>query len=127
MAACACSSGHELWRSYLSSLLRGSPGFLRFGALTAHTSLIYRNQRGCMTEQTHIFLITHYHSEMTSALLAGGVQLHLGSGCTASIRLLSRVKSPRLRIESCKYWSLQGRRKRRKTTMTYEWFLLLPF
>lgn len=47
-----------------------------------------------MTAQTHIFLMTHYHSEIASALLAGSMWLHLGSSCMQSIRLLSWVKTP---------------------------------
>lgn len=93
MAAYVCPSGYELWKSYLSSLLCGSTGLLRFWAVTAYTSLIYRNQRDCMTAQTHIFLMTHYHSEIASALLAGTMLLHLGTSCIQSIRHLSWVKS----------------------------------
>lgn len=47
-----------------------------------------------MTAQTHIFLMTHYHSEIASALLAGSMWLHLGISCIQSIRLLSWVKTP---------------------------------
>lgn len=47
-----------------------------------------------MTAQTHIFLMTHYHSEIASALLAGSMWLHLGTSRIQSIRLLSWVKTP---------------------------------
>lgn len=92
MAAYVCPSGYALWKSYLSSLFCGSTGLLRFWTMTAYTSLICRNHRDCMTAQIHIFLMTHYHSEIASALLAGSMWLHLGTTCIPSIRLLSWVK-----------------------------------
>lgn len=46
-----------------------------------------------MTASTHIFLMTHYHSEIASALLAGSMWLYLGTICMRSIRLLSWVKT----------------------------------
>lgn len=92
MAAYVCPSGNELWKNYLSSLLCGSTVLMRFWAVTAYTSLIYRNQWDCMTAHSHIFLMTHYHSKISSALLAGSMWLHLGTSFIQSIRLLSRVK-----------------------------------
>lgn len=61
--------------------------------MTAYTSLIYRNQRDYMTASTHIFLMTHYHSKIASALLAGCTWLYLGTICMQPIRLLSWVKT----------------------------------
>lgn len=104
MAAYVCPSGYELWKSYLSSLLCGSTGLLSFWAV--YTRLIYRNQRDCMTAQIHIFLMTYYHSEIASALLAGSMWLHLGTSCIQSISFLSWVETPHPQwIENCKYWS----------------------
>lgn len=54
-AVYVCPSGYKLWKSYLSSLLCGSRGLLRFWPLTAYTGLIYRNQGDCMTAQAYIF------------------------------------------------------------------------
>lgn len=87
IAAYVCRSGYELWKSYLSSLLSDSAGFLRFWA--AYAWLIYRNQRDCMTAQIHIKLMTYYHGEIASAFLAGSMWLHLGTSYIQSISFLS--------------------------------------
>lgn len=93
MAAYVRPSGNELWKTYLSYLLCGSTRLLRFWAVTAYTSLIYRNQRDCMTAEVHVFLMSHYHSEIASVLLAASMWLHLGKSFIQSIRLLSWVKT----------------------------------
>lgn len=47
-----------------------------------------------MTAEAHIFLMSHYHSEIASVLLPASMWLHLGKSFIQSIRLLSRVEIP---------------------------------
>lgn len=60
-----------------------------------------------MTAQTHIYLMTHYHSEIASDLLAASMWLHLGKSCIQSIRHLSWVKNPLSGLEALRVGHLK--------------------